>query len=89
MFDWRLCFDDPIPIPDGRLLRTLLDAGRYIAELPEAQYELPEWQKATALLLSAVEGPLSSDVCERCADEGCSGERLIGRSSFRSFPPPP
>jgi hypothetical protein len=50
------CFDERIPLPDGRLLRTLLDPGQYVAELPEAQHERPEWQRATALLLSAAEG---------------------------------
>ena len=27
-------FDDPIPLPDGGKLRTLRDAGNYIAKLP-------------------------------------------------------
>ena len=56
MADWSRCFDEPIPLSDGRLLRTLLDAGRYVAELPRPQHERPEWQKATALLLGAAEG---------------------------------
>ena len=55
MTDWTRPFDEPIALPDGRLLRTLLDAGRYVAKLPKARYERPEWQKAAALLLSAAE----------------------------------
>jgi hypothetical protein len=27
--DWSRAFDDPIPLPDGRVLRTLHDAGHY------------------------------------------------------------
>jgi hypothetical protein len=55
MTDWTRPFDEPIALPDGSLLRTLLDAGRYVAKLPKARYERPEWQKAAALLLSAAE----------------------------------
>ena len=54
--DWSRCFDEPISLPDGRLLRTLLDAGQHVAKLPEAQHERPEWRKAIALLLGAAEG---------------------------------
>ena len=38
MSDWSREFDEPIPLPDGRLLRALLDAGQYIAELPAPQH---------------------------------------------------
>jgi hypothetical protein len=31
----RRPFDDEIVLPEGRILRTLGDAGRYIAALPE------------------------------------------------------
>jgi hypothetical protein len=27
MADWHRAFDDPIPVPDGRVLKTLHDAG--------------------------------------------------------------
>jgi hypothetical protein len=53
MTDWTRPFDEPIPLPDGSLLRTLLDAGQYVAKLPKAQCERPEWRNATALLLMA------------------------------------
>jgi hypothetical protein len=26
--DWSCAFDDPIPVPDGRVLKSLHDAGR-------------------------------------------------------------
>jgi hypothetical protein len=31
---WQRAFDDPIPLPDGRKLITLRDAGDYITSLP-------------------------------------------------------
>jgi hypothetical protein len=36
-------FDEPIPIPDGGELRTLLDAGRYVDALPHIMHERQEW----------------------------------------------
>jgi len=44
-------------LPDGRMLRTLGDAGHYIAGLPKAMQGRPEWQTAAqALLLVAERG---------------------------------
>jgi hypothetical protein len=48
-------FEDPIPLPDGRKLRTLLDAGEYINALPKAEQQLLGWQNATEVLLLVVE----------------------------------
>jgi hypothetical protein len=33
---WERPFDDPIPLPRGRKLVTLGDAGDYITKLPKA-----------------------------------------------------
>ena len=52
---WDRTFDDPIPIPDGRELRTLRDAGNYIAELPKAEHDAPEWETAISALMLVVE----------------------------------
>ncbi len=41
-----LHFDDPIPLPRGRQLVTLQDAGNYITKLPKAEHEAAEWQAA-------------------------------------------
>jgi hypothetical protein len=41
---WHRTFDDPIPLPDGRELRTLRDAGNFIAKLPKAEHDAPEWE---------------------------------------------
>ena len=53
---WSREFDDPIPLPDGGELRTLLDAGRYVDALPPSMHEREEWQAVMEVLLSAVEG---------------------------------
>jgi hypothetical protein len=48
-------FDDPIPLPRGRQLVTLKDAGTYITKLPKAEQQAPEWQTATEALLLVAE----------------------------------
>jgi hypothetical protein len=54
---WKRRFDEPIPLPNGRQLVTLDDAGRYITKLPKAEHEAPEWQAAMeALILVATPG---------------------------------
>jgi len=47
---WKRRFDEPIPLPGGRQLVTLQDAGNYITKLPKAEHEAPEWQAAMELL---------------------------------------
>jgi len=58
MADWSRHFDEPITLPDGGELRTLLDAGRYVEALPEATPDRPEWQTAIHFLLMAAEDRL-------------------------------
>jgi hypothetical protein len=41
---WKRPFDEPIPLPRGRNLFTLQDAGNYITRFPKAEHE--EWQAA-------------------------------------------
>ena len=54
---WSRKFDEPIPLPRGRALVTLKDAGTYITKLPKAEHEAPEWQAAMqALILVATKG---------------------------------
>jgi hypothetical protein len=54
---WSRKFDEPIPLPKGRQLITLKDAGTYITKLPKAEHMAPEWQAATeALILVATLG---------------------------------
>jgi hypothetical protein len=33
---WKRTFGDPIPLPEGRQLVTLEDAGNYITDLPSS-----------------------------------------------------
>jgi hypothetical protein len=52
---WKRPFEDPIPLPRGRQLVTLQDAGDYITKLPKAEHEA--WQAAMeALILVATLG---------------------------------
>ena len=53
---WSRKFDEPIPLPDGGELRTLIDAGRYVDALPRSMHEREEWQAVMEVLLLAVEG---------------------------------
>jgi hypothetical protein len=59
---WDRAFDDPIPLPDGRELRTLRDAGNYIAKLPKAEQHAPEWATAIARRQSVHRIPPSTSV---------------------------
>ena len=47
---WSRKFDEPIPLPRGRRLVTLRDAGIYILKLPEPEHTAPEWQAAMEAL---------------------------------------
>ena len=40
--NWYREFDESIPIPRGRELVTLKDAGNYITKLPKAEHQAPE-----------------------------------------------
>jgi hypothetical protein len=54
---WNRPFDDPIPLPRGRQLVTLQDAGTYITKLPEPEHAAAAWQAAMeALILVATLG---------------------------------
>jgi hypothetical protein len=52
---WQRQFDDPIPLPRGRQLVTLQDAGTFITKLPKAEHDTAEWQAAMESLLLVVE----------------------------------
>jgi hypothetical protein len=57
---WSKRFEDPVILPNGRKLVTLLDAGNYIAGLPRKEAEGDHWQAAIDALFMAVQdrGPL-------------------------------
>jgi hypothetical protein len=54
---WSRHFEEPIPLPRGRQLVTLQDAG--ITKLPKAEHEAPEWQTAmeVLMLVARLNGP--------------------------------
>jgi hypothetical protein len=52
---WQREFDDPIPLPDGRVLVTSRDAATFITALPKKEAALPEWQAAIEALMLVVE----------------------------------
>jgi hypothetical protein len=56
---WSRRFDDPIPLPRGRQLVTLEDAGTYITKLSAAEHAAPEWQAAmeALILVAETDGP--------------------------------
>jgi hypothetical protein len=47
---WSRPFEDLIPLPGGRRLVTLRDAGNYILKLPESEHTAPEWRAAMGAL---------------------------------------
>ncbi len=52
---WSRAFDDPIPLPRGRQLVALKDAGNYFTKLPMAEHEAPEWHVAMECLILVAE----------------------------------
>jgi hypothetical protein len=52
---WSRSFDDPIPLPNGGELRSLRDAGNYIAKLPKREHDAPAWRAAIQALMLVVE----------------------------------
>jgi hypothetical protein len=53
---WSKHFPDQIRLPDGRVIRTLREAGNYIIQLPEPERLQQHWQLATEMLIKAAEG---------------------------------
>ncbi|WP_247989533.1 hypothetical protein [Bradyrhizobium sp. 186] len=51
---WGRPFEEPIEVA-GLSLVTLLDAGQYIAALPNKEHAAPEWQAAMEALMLVVE----------------------------------
>jgi hypothetical protein len=50
---WSLEFDEPIVLANCQSLRTLRDAGDYVAALSKKEANLSHWQVAASCLLSA------------------------------------
>jgi hypothetical protein len=58
---WKRAFDEPVPLPRGRRLVTLEEAGNHITRLPKAEHEAPEWQAAmeALILVATLGGPIT------------------------------
>jgi hypothetical protein len=52
---WLAKFDDPIPLPGGRSIKTLSDARAYMLTLSEREQLEQRWQSAAKYALRAVE----------------------------------
>jgi hypothetical protein len=52
---WKRPFEEPIPLPQGRQLITLEDAGNYIVAPPKKQADAVEWQAAMECLILVAE----------------------------------
>jgi len=48
---WDIEFPEPIPVPHGKPLVTLRDAGAYVAKLPKQTHDAPAWQTVVECLL--------------------------------------
>jgi hypothetical protein len=48
---WKRRFEEHIPLPRGRQLVTLQDAGNYITKLPKAEHQAAQWQAAMEALM--------------------------------------
>ncbi|MCU1441731.1 MAG: hypothetical protein JWP85_2728 [Rhodoglobus sp.] len=57
---WDLKFREPIPVPKGKPLVTLRDAGAYITALPADTHAQPVWQTAMHVLIQTADhgGPM-------------------------------
>jgi hypothetical protein len=78
---WNRPFDDPIPLPRGRQLVTLQDAGNYITRLPKTEHTTAEWQAAmeALILVATLGGPTMF--------ARIGGMRALNRNVERVFDP--
>ena len=72
---WKRPFDDPIPLPRGRQLVTLEDAGNYITKLPEAEHEAAEMAGGNGSFDPRRDARRPDDVCARRRHEGIEPPR--------------
>jgi hypothetical protein len=49
---WSTRFENPIILPDGRVLLTLKDAADYILKCRRRESDSPEWQAAIEALMT-------------------------------------
>ena len=62
---WSKLFEDPVTLPNGRQLVTLLDAGNYIASLPRKETQSDHWQVVSEALLDGAPRSWAAAACAR------------------------
>jgi hypothetical protein len=82
---WKRPFDDPIPLPRGRQLVTLEDAGTYITKLPKSEHTAAEWQAAmeALILVATLGGPTMFARIGVMRALNRNVERVFSRTSVR------
>jgi hypothetical protein len=74
---WKRKFDDSIPLPRGRQLITLQDAGEFITKLPKIEHEAAEWQAAMPAPRQATSDPGQNAISRRLIASPSLGSRQI------------
>jgi hypothetical protein len=83
---WKRSFDEPIPLPRGRQLVTLEDAGRYITKLPKGEHEAAGVAGRNGGLDPGRDARRPDDVCAYRRHEGAESPR---RAHLQSGPQGP
>jgi hypothetical protein len=82
---WKRPFEEPIPLPHGRRLVILRDAGHYILKLPESEHG-PGMAGGHE---SAGPGRDAGWADNVCADRYASGDKSSRRARVQSRPERP
>jgi hypothetical protein len=84
---WFHLFDDAIIVPDGRVLRTLREAGEFVSALPKVKHDHPEWRFAAAMLMQAADNGapiiLAEIAMRRALNSGKPGPPRKGAKNYR------
>lgn len=52
---WSMALKEPIPLPEGGVLKTLHDVRAHVLSLPESERDKDAWHTVAETLLSAAE----------------------------------
>jgi hypothetical protein len=74
---WSRAFDEPISLPDGGELRTLLDAGRYVDKylvtIRPARYSASDAKRSALVLLTKCRTGMPLHVTVQPCSQSCDG----------------
>jgi hypothetical protein len=79
---WKRKFENPIPLPRGRQLVTLKDAGTYITKLPKVEHTMAEWQAAIGSFDPGRDARGPDNVCADRHHGGIAKEKPIRARRF-------